>query len=121
MATGTIKQKSNNSGSGYCKMPDGTLICWVSYQITSSISITSQWGGVYSTSNSIFFPNWPVQFIDIPMVAYGAQTDPYCWVHDAGSPSDSAKTAPVQIRLARGTSGTITGGYLYAIGFGRWK
>lgn len=28
MATGTVKQVTNNSGSGYCKMPDGTLIQW---------------------------------------------------------------------------------------------
>lgn len=28
MATSTIKQVTNNSGTGYCKMPDGTLIQW---------------------------------------------------------------------------------------------
>lgn len=28
MATSTIKQVTNTSGSGYCKMPDGTLIQW---------------------------------------------------------------------------------------------
>ena len=28
MATGPIKQVTNNSGSYYCKMPDGTLIQW---------------------------------------------------------------------------------------------
>ena len=28
MAQGTIKQVTNNSGSNYCKMPDGTLLQW---------------------------------------------------------------------------------------------
>ena len=28
MATSKIQQVTNNSGSGYCKMPDGTLIQW---------------------------------------------------------------------------------------------
>ena len=28
MATGKIEKVMNDSGSGYCKMPDGTLICW---------------------------------------------------------------------------------------------
>ena len=28
MATSTIKQVTNNSDNGYCKMPDGTLIQW---------------------------------------------------------------------------------------------
>ena len=28
MATSTIKQTMNNSGTRYCKMPDGTLLAW---------------------------------------------------------------------------------------------
>ena len=28
MATGSMEKVTNNSGSGYCKMPDGTLIQW---------------------------------------------------------------------------------------------
>ena len=36
MAESVIKQMSNNSGSGYCRMPDGTLICWGSTNISVS-------------------------------------------------------------------------------------
>ena len=39
MATGSIKKVSNDSASGYCKMPDGTLIQWGS-------------SGGYSSGNS---------------------------------------------------------------------
>ena len=28
MATGTMEKVTNNSDSGYCKMPDGTLMQW---------------------------------------------------------------------------------------------
>ena len=28
MATGTIEKVTTTGGSGYCKLPDGTLICW---------------------------------------------------------------------------------------------
>lgn len=28
MASGTINKMTAESGTGYCKMPDGTLMCW---------------------------------------------------------------------------------------------
>lgn len=28
MASGVIEKLSNDSANGYCKFPDGTLICW---------------------------------------------------------------------------------------------
>ena len=28
MATGTMQKVTNDSGTGYCKMVDGTLMCW---------------------------------------------------------------------------------------------
>lgn len=41
MAQSTIKQVTNNSGTGYCKMPDGTLIQWGTATISSgSESVT---------------------------------------------------------------------------------
>lgn len=39
MATGPIKQVTNNSGAGFCKMPDGTMIQWGS-------------GGSYASASS---------------------------------------------------------------------
>lgn len=35
MAQGTMQKVTNDSGSNYCKMPDGTLIQWVSAEVTS--------------------------------------------------------------------------------------
>lgn len=58
LATSTIKQVTNNSGSGYCKMPDGTLICYGD-EATGSIS-----------SNSIMdVPvTFPLEFLAVPVV-----------------------------------------------------
>ena len=36
MAQGTMQKVTNDSGTGYCKMPDGTLIQWVKAIIASS-------------------------------------------------------------------------------------
>ena len=38
MATGTMEKVTNNSGSGYCKMPDGTLIQWSDITIEANAS-----------------------------------------------------------------------------------
>lgn len=38
MANGVIPQPQNNSGDGYCKMPDGTLIQWGRTQIAANSS-----------------------------------------------------------------------------------
>lgn len=36
MATGTIQMTANKSENGYCKMPDGTLICYGNVMMPSS-------------------------------------------------------------------------------------
>ena len=36
MATGSMEKVTNNSGSGYCKMPDGTLICYGSATVAAN-------------------------------------------------------------------------------------
>ena len=49
MATGTVNAYFNESGTYYCKMPDGTLICWGIAYSTSAPS-----GSV--SSKSVDFP-----------------------------------------------------------------
>ena len=61
MATSTIEKVTNNSGSGYCKMPDGTLI---------------QWGTAQGTGEHYF----PVSFVDTSytvLVGVGYPTPSY--------------------------------------------
>lgn len=54
MATGTITQVSNDSGTGYCKMADGTMLQWGTYNLTSGTM--SQYGALYGVAATIVFP-----------------------------------------------------------------
>ena len=50
MATSTIPQVINNSGTNYCRMPDGTLIQWGSATVDANAYVVS--------------PNLAVPFVD---------------------------------------------------------
>lgn len=43
-----IQQQTNNSGSNYCKMPDGTLIQWGTKKITPTMS-----GGIFGYTGGV--------------------------------------------------------------------
>ena len=58
MATSTIIQSSNNSTSEYCKMPDGTLICFGQITFTA-VSNT----GIQTVST-----DFPHAFINTPVI-----------------------------------------------------
>ena len=61
MAQSTIPQIMNNSGTGYCKMPDGTLIQWGSYTVPT-VSLTQiASSGIYSQTISMALPQ---SFVD---------------------------------------------------------
>lgn len=52
MATGTIKQVTNNSTSNYCKMPDGTLIQWGSVTVAAdSYVVTAYFSVPFTNAN----------------------------------------------------------------------
>ena len=69
MATGTVKQVTNNSGSGYCKMPDGTLMQWGMFQCNDDK--TSEY---YSLELPIAFISNDVSKLAIAFSNYGADT-----------------------------------------------
>ena len=75
MAISTIKQVTNNSGSNYCKMPDGTLI---------------QWGELRNGSNGAEFVNFPVPFVDANYTAVAS-------IKRVGSQYAYARIGSVQI------------------------
>ena len=50
MATGKIEKVMNDSGSGYCKMPDGTLTCWGTISVPYPTAITNATGKFLLTS-----------------------------------------------------------------------
>lgn len=71
MAAGTIEIVSNDSGSGYCKFADGTLVCWVFYAYKNQ-ALTTAWGSMYY-SQQLVLPDWPVAFYGTPYVLTSLQ------------------------------------------------
>lgn len=67
MATGTITKVSNDSGTGYCKMADGTMLQWGTLSLTSGTM--SQYGALYGVAASIVFP---IAFNDANIVVTGS-------------------------------------------------
>ena len=114
MATGSINDRRNQTGAKYCKMPDGTLICWGSY--SSSSRSTSASGNLYTTQ---FNPSisFPVAFVSTPAVTI--TPGPY----DAYSivlVSIYNTTGITSITLGRPNSGNLWP-YFSWIAVGRWK
>ena len=54
------------SGSNYIKFYDGTLICWSSKNVTSSI--TTAYGNMYRGTSAVSFENYQKPFVSIPTV-----------------------------------------------------
>lgn len=67
MATSTIEKVTNNSGTGYCKMPDGTLIVYGQNAISPRSETGTQRGSLYQyvCDTNITFPQ---SFIADPYV-----------------------------------------------------
>lgn len=102
MASGVIPQPQNNSGDGYCKMPDGTLIQWGRTQIAAN-----------SSAVTISFP---LQFTDND---YG-----FSVCGEYGSTSDTvfalAYIRAASIQVFRSQSQSFEQGFRW-MAIGRWK
>ena len=107
MATGTIKQVMNNSGSNYCKMPDGTLI---------------QWGNL-TNFKSRMEANFPIQFVgNNPCVqvtpVYNTTTTARCVMSAIG---EKSKFTFFAFDITTGVESTSTTLNFTWIAIGRWK
>ena len=74
MASGVIEKLSNDSANGYCKFPDGTLMCWGTF--SGGSYATTQEGSLYvaAISPSITFP---VAFSAKPAVMFSPSSVAY--------------------------------------------
>ena len=61
----TFEKVTNSNGTAY-KLADGTMICVMTYKV--STAITYAWRNMYISANTIDLPNYPVEFINIPVV-----------------------------------------------------
>jgi len=67
MAESKIQKVISDSGTGYIKYSDGTMIQYGQHTFTG-INITASWGAVYETANTQQFGNWPIAFTETPII-----------------------------------------------------
>ena len=116
MASGTIKMTTNDSGTGYCKMPDGTMICWGQIVITGKAGTARGNGGLYTAEFSGTLATFAKPFISRPNVTMSANRNGYSIVCCA----EWNATAITYAEIGRPTSGDVVPALSY-IAIGRWK
>ena len=106
------------SGSGYCKMPDGTLICWGKIP-TGTYNATTAWGAVYETPSISVSVTFPISFIVAPDVFYKCRSiGTQCFLEDGTSISSSGIGG--NINLWRPTAHEVNA-LISWLAVGRWK
>ena len=114
MASGIIEKLSNDSASGYCKFPDGTLMCWGTF--SGGNYATHQEGSLYVAILSLSI-TFPVAFSAKPTVMFSPGGNPY------NIPTSSvaySTTGITKLGLARPNSGNIYPEFSW-LALGRWK
>lgn len=103
------------SGDGYIKYSDGTMICTGSSEVSRAASTT--WGGVYATSTLTGF-QYAQEFKDIPVVNMSIR----CKGNNGWLMAllEGTTTTTPSYQLVRGNSGTVAGTVDY-IAIGKWK
>lgn len=114
MASGIIEKLSNDSANGYCKFPDGTLMCWGTFHGGSYA--TTQEGSLYVAVLSLSI-TFPVAFSAKPTVMFSPSDDPYS-IPATGV--EYSTTGITKLGLARPNSGNIYPEFSW-FAIGRWK
>ena len=117
MAEGYINQTWNNSDTGYCKMPDGTLMQWGWLQRTVASS-GSQWSGTdfyYVAYGDIDFP---ISFVGSVYVSLTPGRQNSFFVINSGSEASKIKDIYIAKPSAFSTSVEYA---MFWTAFGRWK
>lgn len=109
----------NTSGSGYCKMPDGTLLCWGSISV-SQTDVDTAWGSFYESSEiNISGQTFPVSFVSAPSLILRLRASPVAFLEDKITASTTGLTG--SFRMTRPTIGYNCAGSIYWLATGRWK
>lgn len=111
MATSIIPQVLNNSDENYVQMPDGTMFCWGSTSMTTTVSASDPFK--YTASpKSITFPK---QFVAAPVVIASANEHGGYWNAGAYGASTSG------CMLGLGGNANNTAKLVFWCAIGRWK
>lgn len=106
----------NDSGVGYCKMMDGTLIQWGRITVTD-VAITKAWGALYESPTISSGVVFQIPFIASPTVAATANVTPGAWIE--GLNADTERIGNFYLVLP--VSSTSSSGHIDWIAIGRWK
>lgn len=110
------------SGNGYIKFKDGTMICWGSKE--GSIGVTTRWDAFYYSDN-IDFSNFAKSFIATPKVSISANSVSAGYLYlVATSPSTNKQpstTSAGGFCIIRPSSSGSVGYSVSYIAIGRWK
>lgn len=116
MASGTITNFASSSGSGYCKMSDGTLIQWGRINV-SNVAIQNTWGALYESGSQTSGVTFPIPFVGYPACSATANMSPSAWIEGLSA----STTGLSNFFLARPTSVSAASGHIDWIAVGRWK
>lgn len=109
----------NTSGSGYCKMPDGTLLCWGSISV-SQTNVDTAWGSFYESSEiNISSVSFPVPFASTPTLLLRLRVSPVAFLEDKITASTTGLSG--SFHMTRPTIGYNCAGSIYWLAIGRWK
>lgn len=109
----------NTSGSGYCKMPDGTLLCWGAISV-SQTNVDTAWGSFYESSEiNISGQTFPVPFVSVPSLILRLRVSPVSFLEDKITASTTGLSG--SFHMARPTIGYNCAGSIYWLAIGRWK
>lgn len=112
----TYEIGSNENGT-YIKYDDGRLICM--NEITKSLAITNNWGGLYASASDSHFTNFPMTFISRPQVYISTSSSGgYETFHVKGYPPSTTNATTFRVLGYWSTTQNIILSYL---AIGRWK
>ena len=107
-----------DSGTGYCKLPDGTLIQWMTEEYTG-VKMNTQWGtGQCYYSSQLTLPNWSIAFNSTPTITASVTGANDCFL---GKFSGTSTTFPGRVYPYSPVSVTNKTISINVIGIGRWK
>ena len=106
----------NDSGVGYCKMMDGTLIQWGRITVTS-VPIKKAWGSLYESASLDSGVTFQIPFIDDPSVSATANVTPGAWIEGL----NAVETNIGHFYLVLPVSTESASGHIDWIAIGRWK
>lgn len=111
-----INENKVEGGSGYCKLPDGTLI---NYKIVHAegVAMTNPWGSMFESTSAIEFGNWAQPFINdsiaTSLMVSGAAATPEA--HNGVTATSAGRSF---LYRPNSSTGDV---YIHVIGIGRWK